>query len=74
MLKYCQNSLNSCCYSSLAPAFDSIKQPKAANAISMRIEESLKRKVGNCMDLANFILKNENKLKANKDLLQPDNI
>ena len=32
-LKYCQKSLNSCCFSSLAPYFDSIKQIKAANAI-----------------------------------------
>ena len=37
MLKYRQNSLNSCCFSSLASAFDSINKTKAANAISMRI-------------------------------------
>ena len=33
ILKYCQKSLNSCCFSSLASAFDSINHNKAANAI-----------------------------------------
>ena len=57
ILKYCQKTLNSCCFSSLASAFASIKHFKAANAISMRIEESLKGEVGNCIDFANDILK-----------------
>ena len=33
MLKYCHKSLNSCCLISLAQAFDSIEQTKAANAV-----------------------------------------
>ena len=32
----------------------------------MRIEESLKIEVGNCIDFENAILKNKNKLKAKK--------
>ena len=38
ILKYCQKTLNSCCFSSLASAFSSINHFNAANAISMRIE------------------------------------
>ena len=38
ILKYCQKTLNSCCFSSLASAFSSINHSAAANAISMRIE------------------------------------
>ena len=57
ILKYCQKSLNSCCFSSLASAFSSINHNKAANAISLRIKESLESKVGNCIDFANYILK-----------------
>ena len=37
ILSYCQKTLNSCCFSSLASAFDSIKHFKPSNAISMRI-------------------------------------
>ena len=59
MLKYCQKSLNSCCFSGLASTFDSIKQTKAENDISLRIEESLKSKAGNRIDNVNTILKNE---------------
>ena len=59
MLKYFQKSLNSCCFSGLASDFASIKQTKAANSISLRIEEYLKSKVGNLIDFANGILKNE---------------
>ena len=42
ILKYCQKSLNSCCFSILASAFVSIKQINAYNSISLCIEESLK--------------------------------
>ena len=61
MLKYCQSTSNSCCFSSLESEFDSINQIKDANAISKRIEESLKSQVGfrNCIDLANTALKNQ---------------
>ena len=38
ILSYCQKSLNSCCFSSLASAFASINQSKAADAISLRIK------------------------------------
>ena len=61
ILKYCQKSLNSCCLISLASAFVSIKKIKAYNYISLRIEESLESEVGNHIDFANAILKNENK-------------
>ena len=64
ILKYCQNLLNRCCFSSLAPAFDSIKQIKAVNDISFCIEESLKTKVVNRIDFSNAILENENKIKG----------
>ena len=59
MLKYCQNSLNGCCFSSLASDFDSINQIKAVNAISISIEELFKIQVGNHNYFANAILKNE---------------
>ena len=59
MLKYRQKSLNSCSFSSLASAFSIIKQTKAYNDISLCIKESLKSKVGNRIDFANAILKNE---------------
>ena len=38
ILKYCQKSLNSCCFSILASAFASINHKNAANAISLRIK------------------------------------
>ena len=59
ILKYCQKSFNSFCFSSLAPSFVSIEQIKASDAISLRVEESLKNKVGDRIDFANAILKNE---------------
>ena len=61
MLKHCQKLLNRCCFSSLVSAFSSGEQTKADNAISLRIEESLKSKMGNCIDIVNTILKNEKK-------------
>ena len=61
MLKYCQKSLNSYCFSSLASDFVSIEQTNNANAISLRTEESLKSEVVNYIDFANAILKNEKK-------------
>ena len=64
MLKYCHKSLNTCCFSSLASEFVSIKKTKAANDISLRIEEYLKIKVGNHIDFANDILINENKIRG----------
>ena len=51
-------SLNSCCFSSLASAFASIKQFQAANAISLRIKESLKSEVGNRIHFASEIMQN----------------
>ena len=38
ILKYCQKSLNICCFSSLASAFVSILKTKSANDISLRID------------------------------------
>ena len=62
MFKYFQK--HGCFFSSLASAFSSITQNKAANDISFGIEESLKSKMGNRIDFANAILKNEKKLKG----------
>ena len=59
ILKNCQKSFNSCCFSSLASDFVSIKKIKAANDISLRIEEYLKSKVGNRIYFTNYIMKNE---------------
>ena len=59
MLKYCQKSLNRCCFSSSESSFYSINQNKSANAIVMRIEESLTIQVGNRIDFTNTILKNK---------------
>ena len=56
ILKYCHKSLNSCCFSSLASAFASINHNNAANAVSLRIKESLKIEVGNHIDFENDIL------------------
>ena len=64
MLKFCQESFNSCCFSILASSFDSIIQTKTANYILMCTEESLKSEVVNSIDIANSILKNENKIKG----------
>ena len=61
ILNYCQKTLNSCFYSSLASAFASINHFNAANDISMRIEESLNSEVGNLIDFANDILKKNKK-------------
>ena len=69
MLKYFQNSLNSCCFISLASDFFSIEQTKADNDISLSIEESLKSEVGNRIDFTNAILKNEKKLKADQECI-----
>ena len=52
-----KKTLNICCFSSLASAFASIKHFKAANDISMRIEESLNSEVVNCINYANDIFK-----------------
>ena len=64
ILKYCQKLLNSCCFSSLASAFAIINHNKAANAILLRIEESLESEVGNHIDFANDILKNKKRNKG----------
>ena len=37
MLKYCQKSLNSCCFSSLESEFASIEKTKVANDTTLRI-------------------------------------
>ena len=61
ILKYCQKSLNGCCFSGLASDFTSIKKIKAYNAILLHIEESLNSKVGNPIDFANAIMINGKK-------------
>ena len=58
ILSYYQKTLNSCCFRSLASAFASIKHFKASDAISIRIKESLKSEVGNCIYFANEIMLN----------------
>ena len=65
ILNYCQKSSNIFYFSSLVSPLVSIEQIKDDNAISLRIEEPLKSKVGSCIYFANAILKNERKLKLN---------
>ena len=67
IIKYCQNILNSCFSSSLASAFDSFNQTKDSNAIEIRIEESLKIQLGDCIYFVNVILKNEKELTVNRN-------
>ena len=57
ILNYCQKSLNSGCFSILASTFASINQNNSANAISLRIKESLEIEIGNRIDFENDILK-----------------
>ena len=64
ILRYRQKSLNSCCFSSLASAFASINHFKAADAISIRIKESLRSEVGNRIYFANNIMLNKKKNKG----------
>ena len=64
ILSYCQKTLNSCCFSSLASAFASDKHFKAVNAISIRIKESLKSEVGNRIHFANDIMLNNKRNKG----------
>ena len=70
MLKYFQNTSNSCCFSSLSSAFKSTNKIKAANAISKRLEESLMSQVGfrNCIDFVNAVLKNQKMVKGEQVL------
>ena len=58
ILSYCQKTLNCCFFSSLASAFASINHFKAADAISIRIKESLKSELGNHIDFENEIMLN----------------
>ena len=60
-LKFRQKSLNSCCFRSLASDFASIKQFKAAHAISLRINDSLTSEVGNHIHFASEIMQNRKK-------------
>ena len=64
ILSYCQKTLNGCFFVSLASAFAINKHFKAANAIYIRIKESLKSELGNRIDFANEIMLNR---KRNKD-------
>ena len=70
MLKYCQITSNSCCFSILASDFDITNQVKSDNAISNRIEESLTNKVcfRICIYFANAVLKNQKIVKGNQKL------
>ena len=63
-LNFCRKTLNSCCLRSLASAFASIKHFKASNAISIRINESLKSEVGNCIHFTNYIMLNRKRNKG----------
>ena len=64
ILNYCQKFLNSCCFIILASSFDIFEQTKSSNDISLRIEESLKSEVGNCIYFADAILKKRRKIKG----------
>ena len=63
MLKYRQKSLNSCFFGKLALEFATMEQTKPANDLSLRIEDSLKSKIGNNIDFTNYVLKNEKQSK-----------
>ena len=67
-LKFCQKSLNSCYFSSLASAFDSIEHIQAANAISSRINESLTSEVSNRIHFAYEIMQNKKRNKGEQKL------
>ena len=64
ILIYRQKSLNSCCFSSLASAFASINQSKVADAISLRIKESLKSEVRNRIHFATDNMQNKKRNKG----------
>ena len=67
-LKYRQDLLNSCCFSSLESAFAIINQGKSENSTAMRIEESLTSDVGNCIDFEDDILKNEKNIEVEQKM------
>ena len=56
--------MNSCCLSSLASAFASINQSKAADAIALRIKEYLKSEVRNCIHFATDVMQNKKRNKG----------
>ena len=60
-----KKTLDSCCFSSLASSFASNKNFKSANAISIRIKESLKSELGNYIHFAKDIMLNKKKIKVN---------
>ena len=64
MLKYHKNLFNSFCFISLELSFDGINQIKDANDIAMHIEESLMSQVGDHIDFANDILKNQKRVQG----------
>ena len=70
MLKYCQNTLNSCCFSSLASDFEIINQSKAANSISNHIKELFTSQLcfRNHIGFANSVLKNRKIIKGEQVL------
>ena len=70
MLKYRKNTLNSCCFSSLASSFESTNQIKAASDISNNIEEPLTSQVSFSIriDFANSVLKNQKIVKGEQKL------
>ena len=49
--------------------FASIEQTKDANDISLRIQESLKSKMGNSIDFANSIFGKRNYFKADQEFI-----
>ena len=57
MIKYRQNPLNSCCFSSLASAISGINQTKTSNDIAIHLEELLRIEVINHINFANAIKK-----------------
>ena len=64
ILSYCQKTLNSCCFSSLASAFAIINHFKDADAISICITDLLNSEVGNSIDIANEIMQNRKRNKG----------
>ena len=56
--------MNSFCFSSLASDSDIINHNTADDDIILKIKQSLKSEVGNCIDFANDFLKNKKRNKG----------
>ena len=72
MIKYHQNTYNSCCLNSLESAFHCINYESAVPVLVNRIEESLALEKENCKNIINFandIMSNRRKIKVEQNLI-----